>query len=214
MFMVILIFILAVVLPFAFRIIALPHDTASQIVTIVGVAALAIVAVSVAWRMFAPRTRRAEVRKPDPRRVSGLRWPSDLTQAELEGYCTAYLRGQGWQVTPVRTAELVDTFLEAVLQGAHILLQCDVTGTAFTPATMRSVAFAATSFAGARPAVLTLTRDEFQPSLRSAAQAAGVLLLHVADLPRLADLAGACLQPPMVASSEAAEPVVAASARN
>lgn len=191
MFLVWFMFVIAIAIPFTLRITALPHAVADRIVLGVVAVVLAIVGVAAAWRMVAARTGKIRVRAPDPATVAALRWPGDLTGVELEGFCAAFLRGQGWQVAPALSDTADGTFLDARRESAHALLLCDPDGALLRPAAVRSLAAVAAGYAGARPALLTQTSGAFPRSTETAARAARVLLLHVADLPRLAALADA-----------------------
>jgi hypothetical protein len=210
MFLVWLMFILGIALPFSLKLADLPSSVANPIMVVVGCVALAIIAGSVGWRLLTGRGRGQEVRLPDPRRLSRLKWPRDLTHAELDTWVTAYLRGEGWAVAQVLSSATDGAFLEAKRAGVHLLLLCDAAKDPPQPALVRSCALAATDFPGSRPAILRQSREAYPAQTRNAARVARGLLLHVADLARLDDLAAAGAPPAAAQPAKAAEPAGAA----
>jgi len=208
MFLVCLMFILAIVVPFGLKLADLPPQVARPILFLVVGVALAIVVVSVAWRLVFGRPPGA-VRPVDAKRAAALKWPRRLNQVELDGYCTAYLRAQGWAVAVVVSNEAAGTFLQARRDGLHVLLRCDPGRDPPRAADIRSVAMVARTFGTARPAILRQAREPFPSVTAAAARAVRGLLLHVPDLARLAEMA-ADAAPAAEPHPQAAEPAGAA----
>lgn len=213
MFLVWFTFIIAIAVPFGLKLADLPRDVANPIMYLVGAVALAIIVVSVGWRLLAGRTGDRQLRTPDPRGVLRLKWPRDLTHPEMDAFCTAYLRAQGWAVAQVVSNEADGEFLEAKRQGAHLLILCDVSKEVLRPAQVRSVALAASAIPGARAAVLRQSREAFPKNTQAAAREIGALLLHVPDLASLSDLAAADAVPDAARKAEPAVPAAATSPR-
>jgi hypothetical protein len=209
MFLVWFMFIIAIALPFGLRLSDLPREVANPILFTVGGVALGIIVVSVGWRLLAPRPR-DKLRAPDPRRTLRLKWPRDLSHPEMDAHCTLYLRANGWSVAPVVSNESDGEFLEVKRGGVHLLLLCDAAKDAPQPALVRSCALAATAFPGSRPSILRQSREPYPAQTRTVARAVRGLLLHVADLACLDDLAAAGAAPAAGEPEKAAEPAGAA----
>jgi hypothetical protein len=136
------------------------------------------------WRMAARRRGTTE-RPPDPNIVASLRWPRALTRGEMETYCAAFLRQQGWTVKLGRSTLDDATFITAERDASRIVVMCDLMGEELNPAVIRSFAQSGAEFGDARPVVVTRVAGRLPPPAEQAARAAGVRLLRVADLTRI-----------------------------
>jgi hypothetical protein len=192
------VFILAVVVPFGFRLAHMQAPVIERIAELGGAVAAGVIVFMLVWRWLVPPKHDAPERLPDPARVASLRWPHDLTAAELEAHCTAYLRGEGWSVAPVLSNAAEGTFLDARRDGRRALLFCDASVDALRPGLVRSVALVAGGQGGPppRPVLVRQSREAFSPNAEQVAQRVGVVLLHVAELPRLATHAAAPAEVP------------------
>ena len=123
-------------------------------------------------------------RPPSPAAAARLKWPAQLDPARFEAYCAAYLRGQGWQVEPARSALSDDVFLEASGPQGRLLLLCQPRAERVSAMSVRSVAVVAEEFAAAGPVLLT--RGKLLGPAAQAAARHGVTVLTPAELPGIA----------------------------
>jgi hypothetical protein len=201
MFMVILVFVLGMLLPITLLLVGVHDDVLREIAVAGGVLILLVLTIVVLARMR-PRREERRLKPPDPRAAAQLKFPARLPPVEFEAYCAEFLRQQGWEVVPSQSNEAYGTYLDATRPGARALLLCESRGELLGPAGVRTLAFAATAFPGARP--VAVIKGRVTPATAEAAVAAGVVLLQVAELPRLA--AHAALAEPATASGETAAP--------
>lgn len=185
-----LLFIVAVVLPIVGKLVEEPDSGLGQTVLIIVAAVAALVALALIWRRLAarPGTEGAQLRVPDPATVARLDWPRNLSRVELEAFCTAFLRGQGWKVAPMLSEVAGSTYLDARGGSARALLLCEPDGATLDPVSVRTVTLAASGVPGAVPVVVLRSREKIPPPVHKAAEVAGVQLLQVSDLPHLAAL--------------------------
>ncbi len=140
-----------------------------------------------------PRTEARRPKPPNPKTVASLKWPADLTNEQFETYCAAYLRQTGWTVAVAQSNEAHGVYLDATRTlpdgaAARALLLCENRGELVTPMLVRTLAFANTAFEGAK--AVALVDGRVTPAAGQAAAAAGVAIIPVAGLPKLADAAG------------------------
>jgi hypothetical protein len=187
MFLAILVFVLAIALPFALKLAMLPADITNRALVGVAIAIVLALLVGVVWRRLVAPPAAPRVRVPDPATVGRLQWPANLSETELEAFCTAFLRGQGWAVAPVVSNAASGLYLELRRDGAHALMMCDATTDAPRPALVRAAALVARDFAPARPVLARQAGLAFSRASEQAAREHGVVLVTAADLPDLAD---------------------------
>ena len=184
-------FLLIVVMPMWAILWTAPPETlrvvAGEAGTGLGLVVLALAAPGLLRRLFARRARR-----PVARAVAGLDWPASLTRAEMEAFCLAWLRSHSWSAGYTTEAEVV--YLAATRGGVTLTVLCDVAGEELNPATLRAFAQASERLRATHPVLLTLLRAALPHPATAAARAAGVMLLRVAELPRLDALASAGTQ--------------------
>ncbi len=135
-----LLFIVAVVLPIVGKLVEEPDSGLGQTVLIIVAAVAALVALALIWRRLAarPGTEGAQLRVPDPATVARLDWPRNLSRVELEAFCTAFLRGQGWKVAPMLSEVAGSTYLDARGASARALLLCEPDGATLDPVSVRT----------------------------------------------------------------------------
>jgi hypothetical protein len=187
---VVLMFLVLFCLPLAAMVALQPAASVVHIAAMIGGAALlfatALLLPALLRRILA---RRPVV--PSGKLVAGLDWPATLTRSEMELCCTTWLRSSGWQVTLQQEPgeDATDVYLVATRAEVRAAVLCDRAGESLNPASVRAFALAAGGLQATHLVLLTLTRGRLPPPAESAAARAGVLLLHVADLPRLDALA-------------------------
>lgn len=192
--LIILLFVEAVLSPF--MMILLTYDPDRLVVLAAGgvLIALGIGVALLVLRQIRRRHERQRTAPPNPAVAASLKWPATLPQAAFEAHCAAYLRQNGWTVDTVQANAAYGVFLDARHgSGARALLLCESRGEELTPIRLRSLAYAAADFPGARPATVTNLRPP--PATAEIALAAGVQTLRVADLAQLASLVPAQAEP-------------------
>jgi hypothetical protein len=185
-------FLFLFVLPMAVMVGVLPQQTRLDVAETVAVAAALFVAALMLPRVLR-RVFQRRSKMPSRRRLASLDWPVSLSRGEMEACCVAWLRGRGWSVTLVTDTahEAEEVYVLAKLGASTVVLLCDRYGEELNPAAIRAFAAAGATLGATRPVLLTLTRGKLPHPAEAAAERAGVLLLRVADLARLDDLAPA-----------------------
>lgn len=186
----ILSFTILFLMPMAAIIATLPLESLRHVEKVIGIAVLLAVAAALLPGLLRRMLRRRP-RVPSARALARFEWPESLSRSEMEAFCVAWLRTQGWTVTltadPDEEAE--DVYLSARRAGATVTVLCDPRGEELNPAGIRAFALAAAQAGGTHAVLLTLARRKLPHPVEAAAREAGVTLLSVADLPRLDALA-------------------------
>lgn len=186
----VIIFLLFFCLPVACIIALQPAASVERIAAMTGGAALLFVA-ALLLPSLSRRLLRRRARPLSPAEIARLDWPSDLTRGEMEVCCATWLRDKSWQVTPQQepAGDAIGVYLIATRDGVRAAVLCDLAGEALNPAAIRAFALGASALNATHCVLLTLTRGRLPPPAETAAARAGVLLLRVAELPKLAALA-------------------------
>lgn len=190
-----LLFVFGLALPLSLML-ATVHGNILREIAVAGVALVFVVAAVALYVRRLPHRDDRRMKRPNPAAVAKLKFPPNLPPVEFEAYCADYLRLQGWQVVHSQSNEAHGTYLDVSRPGARVLLQCEIRGEVLNPTGIRTLALVATSFTGARPALVI--KGRMVPPAAHAATAAGVAVLQVTDLPRLEALAA--LPEPAVAT--------------
>ncbi len=185
----ILMFVILFCIPMGSMIWLLSPESQEHVATVmagfVALIVLALIVPPLLRRVFVRRARR-----PSPGAVARLKWPDSLTRSEMEAYCAAWLRAHGWQVSlsmePDQHAS--DVYVMAARGAETVAILCDRAGEELNAAAIRALAQGAAALGATRFVVLTLTRGKMPRPAEIAADRAGVLLLHVADLGKLETL--------------------------